>query len=579
MKKIIYSTLLSATLLACGKQPKAQESEQADRKIVIYQVFTRLFGSDNPSPIYNGTLEQNGIGKFSDFSTTALDSIRSMGITHIWYTGIIEHASVYSLDTTGGNHQGVIKGRAGSPYAIKDYYDVNNYLADNPTVRMEEFDSLLSRTHRSGMKAIIDFVPNHLARVYHSDMAPQGVENFGTKDDNTVGFAPNNNFYYIPSVELEPQFDTHHKGTPYREYPAKVTGNDVFSATPSKGDWYETVKLNYGVDYQNDRKEHFDPIPDTWLKMRDILMYWAKKGVDGFRCDMAEMVPSRFWGWVVEEVKKSYPEVVFIAEIYNPLSYGQYIDKGKFDYLYDKVGLYDTLKSVVQGRSKSIAISQSRENVAAVQSHMLNFLENHDEQRIAWHEFAGSPAAGLPMMTISTLSDNIPMMIYFGQELGERATDSTGFSGADGRTTIFDFSSVASVQAWRNGGTFDGAKLTDEQKRLRSDYISILKLAQRDPFIDGEFIDLTLHNPTSSERVYAFARESVKGSAIVVSNLSPEAIKTTYTLPLSLKEQFSKGFTCLLNLNQDTSSRVEINPQGILSLSLAPHQSIVIHNP
>ncbi len=583
MKRILYS-IVSAAALVYGISCAPKQSEQphaADRKMVVYQVFTRLFGSDNPTPTLDGTLEQNGVGKFSDFTTTALDSIRAMGMTHIWYTGVVEHASVYSSDTVGGiqaNHQGVIKGKAGSPYAIKDYYDVNNYLADDIPNRMQEFEALVRRTHDSGMKVIIDFVPNHVARVYHSDMAPEGVEDFGASDDNTVSFSPNNNFYYIPGKALKPKFETKYKGVDFKEFPAKVSGNDVFTHEPHIGDWYETVKLNYGVDYQNNHKTHFDTIPDTWLKMKHILLYWAAKGVDGFRCDMAEMVPSQFWGWVIGEVKNEYPHIDFIAEIYNPNSYSKYIDEGKFDYLYDKVGLYDTLKNVVKGLSPSVAISKSRAKIAAVQPHMLNFLENHDEQRIAWHEFAGSSKAGMPMMTISTLSDGIPMMVYFGQELGEEAPQATGFGGADGRTTIFDFWTIPSLQAWRNGGKFDGAALSDEQRKLRTDYISILKLSQCDPFITGEFIDITLENSGSSESVYAFARYSQERSAIVVSNLSGADVITNYTIPQRLKEQFGKEAKTLLNINSSPSSFAKVDNSGSMTLNLAPYQTIVIES-
>ena len=530
---------LVATCFALSCAPAKVSDEPKNEKIVIYQIFTRLFGSDKVDVVPNGGIDENGVGKFEDFTATALDSIHAMGVTHVWYTGVIEHASIYSVDTVGGyqmNHPGVIKGKAGSPYAIKDYYDVNAYLATSPERRMAEFESLVERTHSSDMKVIIDFVPNHVARGYHSDVAPAGVESLGEGDDTSLAFSAQNNFYYMPSQALEPQFSTAVDGLqPYIESPAKVTGNDVFSPSPSVNDWYETVKLNYGVDYLNNRSEHFDPIPDTWIKMRDILLFWAGKGVDGFRCDMAEMTPCAFWGWAIESVKAQYPEIIFIAEIYNPAAYQTYIEEGGFDYLYDKVGLYDTLKGVVQGRVASLAISENRAALAHVQSHMLNFLENHDEQRIAWSEFAGNARAGIPMMLISALSDNIPMMIYFGQEIGELSPDATGFSGADGRTTIFDFWTLPRYQAWRNGGTFDGAGLTPEERTLRADYISILKMASSErALLDGDFRDLTVANPSSSSTVYAFARVIDSESVVVVANLSDAEVVTRYKLPADI---------------------------------------------
>lgn len=534
MKKIPLLILLvvaAVTLINCTT---AQTETEDNKKIIIYQVFTRLFGSDAENPIIDGYSDTNGIGKFDDFTTTALDSIKAMGMTHIWYTGAIEHASAYSIDTVGGmqmNHQGVIKGKAGSPYAIKDYYDVNAYMANDIDNRMGEFEALIARSHAAGLKVLIDFVPNHVARGYHSDSAPEGVIDLGAEDDNTVTFAINNNFYYLPGDSLKPQFDTTHNGVKYEEYPAKVTGNNSFSAQPQVGDWYETVKINYGIDITNNQT-HFDPIPNTWVKMKDILLFWAGKGIDGFRCDMAEMVPKEFWGWAIPQIKKQYPDIVFIAEIYNPRAYEEYIKEGGFDYLYDKVGLYDTLKSVIQGRSAVKAISESRAKIAHVQSYMLNFLENHDEQRIAWHEFAGDAKAGIPMMAISTLSDNIPMMIYFGQEIGVEAPEVTGFSGADGRTTIFDFWSMADYQAWRNGGKFDGANLSAEQKELRNQYIQLLKLANAETaFTDGAFLDLTEANPQASNTIYTFIRYTDDEAIIVAANLSDLAATASYPIP------------------------------------------------
>ncbi|MFI3239644.1 MAG: alpha-amylase family glycosyl hydrolase [Bacteroidales bacterium] len=535
MRKIPFILLLvvaAVTLINCTS---VQTETEDNKKIVIYQVFTRLFGSDAENPIIDGYSDTNGIGKFDDFTTTALDSIKAMGMTHIWYTGAIEHASAYSIDTVGGmqmNHQGVIKGKAGSPYAIKDYYDVNAYMANDVDNRMGEFEALIARSHAAGLKVLIDFVPNHVARGYHSDSAPAGVIDLGAEDDNRVTFDVNNNFYYLPGDSLKPQFDTTHNGVKYEEYPAKVTGNNSFSAEPQVGDWYETVKINYGVDITNNNQTHFETIPNTWVKMKDILLFWAEKGVDGFRCDMAEMVPKEFWGWVIPQIKEQYPDMVFIAEIYNPNAYEEYIREGGFDYLYDKVGLYDTLKSVIQGKSAVKAITESRKKIAPVQSHMLNFLENHDEQRIAWREFAGSAQAGIPMMVISTFSDNIPMMIYFGQEIGVEAPEVTGFSGADGRTTIFDFWSMADYQAWRNGGKFDGANLTADQQELRNQYIQILKMANAEVvFTDGTFLDLTEANPEASNTIYTFIRYTDGEAIIVAANLSAEAATASYTIP------------------------------------------------
>ncbi len=316
-----------------------------------------------------------------------------MGFTHIWYTGVLEHASKtdYSAYGIQKDHPDVIKGNAGSPYAIRDYYDVSPDLANDVNSRMAEFEALIERTQKNGMKVIIDFVPNHVARQYHSDARPKKAEDFGIDDDTSVFFDPDNNFYYIPDQPLELQFEVQQGDDAYKEFPAKATGNDCFNNKPGITDWYETVKLNYGVNYNNGHSTSFTPIPDTWLKMRDILLYWTAKGVDGFRCDMAEMVPVEFWNWVIPKVKSKKKSLIFIAEVYNPSQYQNYVHWGLFDYLYDKVDLYDTLRDVICGHKPASEITFCWQRIDGLQPKMLNFLENHDEQRIASDFLRGMP--------------------------------------------------------------------------------------------------------------------------------------------------------------------------------------------
>ncbi|HEY6913943.1 MAG TPA: alpha-amylase family protein, partial [Paludibacter sp.] len=431
-------------------------------KFVIYQVFPRLFGNDNTTNKQNGTIDENGCGKFNSFTPKALEQIKSLGATHVWYTGIIEHATQtdYSAYGIPKDHPGVVKGKASSPYAIKDYYDVDPDLAENVENRMAEFEALVKRTHEVGMKVIIDFVPNHVARQYHSDAKPAGVIDLGETDHSEWAFSPLNNFYYIPNQPLNPQFDV--KG--YMEFPAKATGNDQFTASPTINDWYETVKLNYGVNYVEGGQKQFDPIPDTWFKMRDILLFWASKRIDAFRCDMAEMVPVEFWGWAITQVKERYPDILFIAEVYQPAEYRNYIFNGKFDYLYDKVGLYDMLRDVTSRNSPVRDITSCWQSLEGIENKMLNFLENHDEQRIGSGFFSGNGMCAQPAMIVAATLTQAPVMIYAGQELGELGMDNEGFSGMDGRTTIFDYWGVKSLQAWSNGGMFDGKKLTAEHQ-------------------------------------------------------------------------------------------------------------------
>ncbi|WP_165156249.1 alpha-amylase family glycosyl hydrolase [Parabacteroides sp. ZJ-118] len=494
-------------------------------KMVIYQVFPRWFGNLRPSPVMNGSLAENGVGKFSAFTPLALSKIKELGITHVWYTGVIEHATKtdYTLFGIRKDHSAVVKGKAGSPYAIKDYYDIDPDLADNIQNRMSEFEDLVERTHKAGMKVIIDFVPNHVARQYFSDARESFVEDLGQTDNVSKAFDVNNNFYYLPGQTLTLRFDPQREEDfAYSEFPAKVTGNNHFDAYPSQNDWYETVKLNYGVDYMHGGVCHFNAIPDTWKKMLDILSFWADKGVDGFRCDMAEMVPVEFWSWVIPQVKK-VRDVIFIAEVYNPDEYRNYIYTGHFDYLYDKVGLYDTVRAVMCGQAPASNISHCWQSLEGIQKNMLNFLENHDEQRIASDFFAGDARPGIPGMIVSAAMNTNPVMIYSGQELGERGMDAEGFSGRDGRTTIFDYWSVESLRNWNNNGLFDGAKSTPAERSLREMYAKLLNVVRSEPVIvEGAFYDLMYANSDNPyfnpNRQYAFLRKWKNEVLLVVVN-------------------------------------------------------------
>jgi glycosidase len=506
-------------------------------KIFIYQVIPRLFGNNKSLNKENGTLEENGAGKFSDFDDKALKEIKKMGFTHIWYTGVLEHASKtdYSAYGISKDNPDVVKGNAGSPYAIRDYYDVTPDLADSVENRMQEFEAMIERTHKNGMKVIIDFVPNHVARQYHSDAKPRKVQDLGAKDNANLAFDPDNNFYYLPSQKLELPFI---EQSSYKEFPAKVTGNDCFSNQPSINDWYETVKLNYGVDYNKGKVNCFTPVPDTWLKMRDILIYWTSKGIDGFRCDMAEMVPVEFWNWVIPKVKAKNKSLLFIAEVYNPAMYNNYVYWGLFDYLYDKVDLYDTLRDVICGHKPTSEITFCWQRINGLQPKMLNFLENHDEQRIASDFFTGDATKGIPGMIVSATMNVNPVMIYSGQELGERGMDQEGFSGKDGRTSIFDYWSVNSIRNWRNDGAFGNTGLSEEQISLRKFYMQLIQIAKGEEAINsGKFFDLMYANYDNVEfdstKQYAFMRSGKKDFVLVISNFDSKPVDISIHIPVA----------------------------------------------
>ena len=546
----------------------------ASSKIIIYQVFTRLYGNKNTTRKEDGTLAENGCGKLNDFTPTALKKIRTMGVSHIWYTGVIRHATQtdYSAYGIPRQHPAVVKGKAGSPYAITDYYDIDPDLAVDVPNRMAEFEALIDRSHKAGLKVIIDFVPNHVARQYHSICAPEGVKDLGEEDNQQNGFDPQNNFYYCPGQRFTPYLDLYHgEAEPYIEEPAKATGNDCFHNAPGMNDWYETVKLNYGLDYYAGRIGHFNPIPNTWDKMTEILLFWAAKGVDGFRCDMAEMVPAAFWHWATDKVKYRYPDVVFIGEVYNPAEYRNYLGAG-FDYLYDKVGMYDTVRDVMCGRQSAHAITGAWQATDDIRQHMLYFLENHDEQRIASQFFAGDARRGVPGLVVSALLQQNPLMIYFGQEYGERGMDKEGFSGNDGRTTIFDYWSVPSVVRAAKG------KSTADEKKLYDIYNKVMHIAASEKAVSqGQMFDLMYVNG-HYHRQYIFLRKAGAEVLLVVSNFDDSTAAVNVTIPahafdfLGIKEKNAVATDLLtgsqfkITLKRDSEIPLVVDPLSAIVL-------------
>ncbi len=527
-----------------------------NHKLIIYQLLPRLFGNTKTVNKTYGSIEENGVGKFNDITDGALGEIKNMGFTYVWYTGVIEHATMtdYSAYGIKPDDPDIVKGRAGSPYAIKDYYDIDPDLAVDVKNRIGEYEALIKRTHANDLKVIMDLVPNHVARTYASDAKPAGIRDFGQDDDTAKAFSAANDFYYVPGQKfVVPQgynpggdeFKSALKDGLFYENPAKATGNDVFNAAPSINDWFETTKLNYGVDYLDSRKTYFDPIPPLWEKMRDILCYWCAKGVDAFRCDMVEYVPFEFWGWVIPEIKARFPETIFIGEAYNVGLYSKYIFTGKFDYLYDKVGLYDAIKKLTRNEPGATTWginSVWNNDCRGIDHHMLRFMENHDEQRIASRYFAGNPWYAVPGMIVTACLSTGPVMIYFGQEVAEPALGIEGFSGDDGRTSIFDYWGVPEHQKWVNDGLFDGGQLSDDQKNLRNFYSTLLSAVHSNEALhSGEFYELMLANEHQSgfdDHLYIFARYTDHQRLLIITNFSRNERKIQIKLPDDLLNQW-----------------------------------------
>ena len=592
---------------------KKVEAVEKPQKYVVYQVFTRLFGNKKTTNKPWGTIEENGVGKFNDFTDTALQEIKKLGVTHIWYTGVPHHDVIrdYTKYGISNDDPDVVKGRAGSPYAVKDYYNVNPDLAVDPAKRLEEFEALISRTHKHRLKVIIDIVPNHIARNYKGLSDPKGVKDFGADDDTSVEYARNNNFYYIPNTPFEVPTSPDYKPLngevnplsdgKFKEFPAKWTGNGSRMAKPDINDWYETVKVNYGVrpdgtkDFpelpdgydEKDYAAHYafwkdKDVPDSWKKFRDIALYWIEKGVDGFRYDMAEMVPYEFWSYMNSSIKMKNPKAFLLAEVYNPKEYRNYIKLGKMDYLYDKVETYDHLKAVIKGNALPDALSDIQNNMMDIEHHMLHFLDNHDEQRLASPEFAGTPEKGKPLMVVSATISSSPAMIYFGQEVGEAGNENGGF-GTHSRTSIFDYVGVPNHQRWMNGGKFDGGQLSNSEKALRDFYSRLLNFTLNSSAMLGKFQEIQSVNRKETQNydqgLYAYVRYSDDEKLIVIANFSwvttsridlivPEDIIAAWKLTdgsYTVKDQLY-GSSTVLNV---------VNGKGTIHLNIKPSESFI----
>ena len=551
-----------------------------DTRLIIYQVFPRLLTNLNDTCIPGGTLQQNGSGKFNDYTYELLSDIKSLGVNAIWYTGVLEMATKTDFSAYGieKDNPHVVKGEAGSPYAIKDYYDVDPALAVNVDKRLEEYDALVKRTHKAGMKVLMDFVPNHTARRYRSDAAPEGVTPFGADDDTTLRFSPANDYYYITNQQFEPDFDIS-SDPAYVEFPAKVTGNDCFSAFPGRNDWYETVKLNYGRDYESGQT-HFWPVPRLWGKMLHILRYWLARGVDGFRCDMVHMVPVEFWHWAIAAVKKDFPDAIFIGEIYDIGLYRSYLQYGGFDYLYDKVGLYDTIVGIEHNKFSAARLTGCWQALEGISDKMLNFLENHDEVRYGSSAFGNNPLSVTPALVVSTMFSKGPYLIYFGQEAGERGQEAEGFSGHNDRTTIFDYWSYASMRRLVTH------TLTPQESWLRNLYVKILTMCNSEPALrQGSFYDLMYvnlnHQGFNPHSIFAFLRSALGQTLLIVANFSQTAQTADVRIPadafgmmriepgddIEVQDLLSQQ-TMHVSLHPGDETRVELPAKGAVILSL-----------
>ena len=604
-------------------------------KMIIYQMLPRLWGNKRGGLRMRGSLEDNGTGKFSDIDSPTLEYIRWLGCSHVWFTGIIRHSTKAASQGCVPSHPQFVKGEAGSPYAIEDYYDVNPYLADDSDRRMEEFEALVKRTHDAGLKVILDFVPNHVARDYgkvsRQSRSAADEPVLGENDDRSVHWSPDNDFFYYPGETLKlpdagefslecralldmdfsreyrivPQWLVeqagrkarelagHASGTgpgnslaqyraflhqygelllPYRETPARATGNNCYSASPGQNDWYETIKINY-----------CDSHSPTWDKMLSIIRFWVSKGVDGFRCDMVELVPSEFFRWMIAKVKEEYPAVTFIAEVYKKDLYKKYIREVGFDYLYDKSGLYDTLRNIVDKNVNDNGMPVELWQSARGITRNWQFLGDCQP------DFFGKDAANsFAALYVSLYFNRAPFMLYFGEEVGERGMDEEGFSGKDGRTSIFDWWTPASVTRLAKMISSGGYReYADESGKVVSNrdrnadiflrYSNALRFASSDPaIVSGTTYDLCYCNFSSEgfdkDRHFAWLRDHEEETLLIAVNFSAKDADMKIRIPAHAFDWL--GMPVTESLNPDMTLNVHVPAMDGVIIRLCPENEL-----
>lgn len=523
---------------------------------VIYQLFVRHFSNFTEGGEPWGSKEQNGCGTFAGVNDAALESLARMGVTHLWLTGVLRHATQTAYEGVPANPACVVKGRAGSPYAVTDYFDVDPDLAENPAERLAEFRALLARCRRWGMTPVIDFIPNHVSRCYRSTVKPEAC--FGRGDNTSVFFERDNSYYY-----LAPQCSDWHMQMPDGEFEpergcGRVTGNNAETWSPSSYDWYETVKLNYGSDYRHGAYAAnalpgilapHEAVPRTWRLVDTVLAYWQEMGVGGFRCDMAHMVPLPFWRWVISNSRLRDSSVFFMAEAYNDhmklcdTDVNEALFNCGFSGVYDGEA-YQQMRSMYEGGTWANDLDRFNRHEHPRFWGGVRYLENHDEPRLAAPGFWGGRGGAVvrALMAAHYCSASGPVLVYNGQEVSERAEGPGGYGGDNGRTSIFDYTNLPRLQRWTNGGKYDGALLTEAEKSLREDMVRLLPLLQHPALSEGAFYGLNWANQetpnfgrnegdsASGRHLYAFLRHNSKARAtvLVVCNLSPDVAADTW---------------------------------------------------
>ena len=318
------------------------------------------------------------------------------------------------------------KGRLGSPYSVQDYYGINPEFGT-----LDDFKSLVNSVHQQGMKIIIDLVANH------------------TSWDSKLLF----------------------------EHPEWFKTNKEGAIVSPNADWTDVAQLDY---HQHELRKY----------MINMMEYWVREvGIDGYRCDVADLVPIDFWDTARQELDKIKP-VMMLAEGKNPEDHLK-----AFDLTYSW-NLYDVLKNVVDGTTSIKVLNEKLESESLKypkNSLRMRFDSNHDKNvqdgpAVRRYTIAGAMATVSLMFTYP----GIPL-IYNGDEVGNAK-----------RLNLMDKVDID----WSKGNEF--RRLYARLAQMRSEHSALR---------EGDYRRVWCSDST---RVYAFERSSEDDEVYVVINFSKE---------------------------------------------------------
>jgi glycosidase len=333
------------------------------------------------------------------------------------------------------------KGGLGSGYSVKDYRAVNPDMGT-----LEDLQNLVKQAHELGMYVLLDWIANHTAW------------------DNNLTL----------------------------EHPEWYNKDSLGQFMPPVADWADVIDLNYDQ-------------PDLRSYMIESMEYWLKEAdVDGFRCDMAHMVPTDFWNEARKNLDQVKP-VFMLAETENPDLVQEAFD---MNYTWE---LFHIMEDIAQGKKDVASLRQnllSEGEKYSPDAYRMNFTSNHDENSWAGTVFERFGDATKTFAALTTVLPGMPL-VYSGQEVG-----------LSKRLSFFEKDQID----WQNSD-------------FRPLYTTLLEHKKSNQALWNGIAGGALEEieTDQSERVFAFSRQKNDGLVVAIFNLSPDSVSTTLSTSPDLK--------------------------------------------